>query len=269
MLRHRLQPGGPDLLQKHGLRLPETWEEVLLLARQGHVAVSLFPVDVLMHVYMFCDALGEPAFQDTERFSDRDTLRGALDCLRELAALCPPECLDRNPIGTAEFMTQTDEAAYCPFAYGYSNYSRAGYAPHFLKAGSLVRFGERPLRSTLGGAGLAVSARTKHRQACMDYAAFVACPEVQRGVYFQSGGQPGHRSAWTDEDVNAASGGFFQDTLNVLDESIVRPRYPGYMHFQDNAAPLVHRYVGGNASFDAVADDLDRFYRESRNAKRL
>lgn len=259
----------PDLLQKHELHLPEIWADVLQLARQGHVAVSLFPVDVLMHVYMFCDALGEPAFQDAETFADRNTLRGALDCLRELASLCPPECLERNPIATAEFMTQTDEAVYCPFAYGYSNYSRSGYAPHLLKAGGLVQFGDRRLRSTLGGAGLAVSARTKHRQACMDFAAFVASPEVQRGVYFQSGGQPGHRSAWLDDDVNTASSDFFRDTLTVLDESIVRPQYAGYMHFQDNVAPLAHRFVAGKASFDAIADDLDRIYRESRSGKHL
>ncbi len=254
-----------DLLQKHGLQLPETWEDVLGLARRGHVTVSLFPVDALMHVTMFCDALGEPAFQDPEKFAGRDTVRAALDCLRELASLCPPECLERNPIRTAEFMTHTDEAAYCPFAYGYSNYSRPGYAPHLLKAGGLVRFHGRRLRSTLGGAGLGVSAHTKHLRACMDYAAFTASPEVQRGVYFQSGGQPGHRSAWVDEAVNAVSNGFFQNTLSTLDEAIVRPQYPGYMHFQDHAALVVHRYVAGHASFGKTADDLDRLCRESRN----
>jgi multiple sugar transport system substrate-binding protein len=254
----------PDLLQKHGLRLPETWDDVLALARQGHVAVSLFPVDVLMNVYMFCDALGKPAFQDPEQFADRDTLRSALECLRELAALCPTECLDRNPIATAEFMTQTDEAVYCPFAYGYSNYSRPGYAPQLLKAGGLVRFNERRLRSTLGGAGLAVSARTQHQQACMEYTAFTASPDVQRGLYFQAGGQPGHRGAWEDEAVNEASNGFFKDTLSTLDEAIVRPRYPGYMRFQDNASPVVHRFVSGKASFGDVADELDRIHRQSR-----
>ena len=141
-----------DLLRLRGLELPRTWEDVLALARKGQVAVSLFPVDVLMHVYMFCEALGDPAFHGEESLAGTDTLRGALECLRELANLCPRECLGRNPIRTAEFMTQTDEAAYCPFAYGYSNYSRPGYAPKLLKAGGLVTFGGRRLRSTLGGA---------------------------------------------------------------------------------------------------------------------
>jgi hypothetical protein len=37
-------------------------------------------------------------------------------------------------------------------------------------------------------------------------------PDVQRGIYFAAGGQPGHRVAWLDEGVNAASSDFFRDT---------------------------------------------------------
>jgi len=41
-----------DLMRSRELELPRTWEDVLALTRHGHVTVSLFPVDVLMHVYM-------------------------------------------------------------------------------------------------------------------------------------------------------------------------------------------------------------------------
>ncbi len=227
------------------------------------MTVSLFPVDVLMHVYMFCTALGGPAFQGEDFLAETDILRGALESLRELAALCSPACLERNPIRTAEAMTQTDEAAYCPFAYGYSNYSRPGYAAKPLRAGGLVTLGGRRLRSTLGGAGLAVSARTRHARACMDYAAFTASPEVQGGLYFESGGQPGHRAAWLNEKVNAASGDFFRATLETLDEALLRPKYPGYMRFQDAASPVAHRYVAGQTGLAETVDALNRIYRES------
>jgi multiple sugar transport system substrate-binding protein len=49
----------------------------------------------------------------------------------------------------------------------------------------------------------------------------VADSEVQRTVYV-GGGQPGHRSAWTDEAVNAAAGGFFSNTLGTLDAALLR-----------------------------------------------
>ena len=179
-----------------------------------------------------------------------------------------PACLDRNPIRTAEWMSQTTDprAAYCPFAYGYSNYSRARYAPFLLKAGGLVTFQGKRLRSTLGGAGIAVSAKTKHPQACMDFALFTASPETQKGVYFQSGGQPGHRAAWTDDAVNAECHDFFRDTLQTLDESLLRPQFPGYMGFQDAATPVAHRCVKGDITPSDAAAEINRLYRQSLTA---
>lgn len=254
----------PDLMEKHQLALPETWEDVLELASRGFVTVSAFPIDVLMHSYTFCAALGHAPFS-RDRVAPDDVLAAALSELRRLVSLCDPACLDRNPIRTAEWMSQTGDAraAYCPFAYGYSNYSRPGYAPFPLKAGGLVAFNGTRLRSTLGGAGIAVSSRTKHPRACMDFARFTASPETQKGVYFQAGGQPGHRAAWTDDAVNAACNDFFRDTLQTLDESLMRPKFPGYMHFQDEATPVAHACVAGRITPDAAAREINQLYLKS------
>jgi len=255
----------PDLIEQHKLTLPKTWEETLELAGRGFVTVSAFPIDVLMQTYMFSAALGPKPFSDDDGIAPDEVLAQALTEIRRLAALCDPACLGRNPIRTAEWMSQADEprAAYCPFAYGYSNYSRPRYARHLLKAGGLVTFNGRRLRSTLGGAGIAVSAGTKHPRACMDYAQFTASAEVQRGVYFQAGGQPGHRAAWTDDAVNAASSNFFRDTLPTLDEAVLRPQYPGYMNFQDAATPVAHDCVAGKTKPAAAARELNRLCRAS------
>jgi multiple sugar transport system substrate-binding protein len=254
----------PDLMTERKLDLPKTWEDVLSLAKDGQVAVSLFPVDVLMHLYMFCEALGSPAFADENRLAPDDILAEALQQLKQLGAFCGPESFERNPILTAEHMTQTDDAAYCPFAYGYSNYSRPGYAPKLLKAGGLVHFGERPLRSTLGGAGLAVSSKSAHRAVAADYARFSAAPETQKGIYFEAGGQPGHRTAWTDARVNAASSDFFKDTLATHDEALLRPQYAGYVHFQDNASPVAHAAVANRMPIADAIIQLNAIYGQSR-----
>lgn len=258
----------PDLLEQHRLQLPETWEEVLELAQAGFVTVSAFPIDILMHVYTFCEALGQSPFQGSAGVADEDVVGAALEQLKHLVALCDPACLERNPIRTAEWMSHSHEAraAYCPFAYGYSNYSRRGYAPYRLKAGGLVTYRGKRLRSTLGGAGIAVSARTQHPQISTDFARFVACPETQRGLYFQSGGQPGHRAAWCDDDVNAASLNFFRDTLQTLDDSLQRPQFPGYMDFQDRATPVAHGCVRGDISVAEAAATINRLYREALTA---
>jgi len=253
----------PDLLQKHGLGLPKTWPDVLEMAKAGFVTVSAFPIDMLMHSYMFCEALGHTPFGADGKIAPEDILGAALEELRRLVALCDPACLERNPIRTAEWMSSVCDdrgSAYCPFAYGYSNYSRPGYARHLLKAGGLVEFGGKRLRSTLGGAGMAVSSKTKHPRQAMDYARFTASPEVQGGVYFQSGGQPGHRTAWTDQAVNTASSGFFENTLQTLDEALCRPKVPGYMAFQDAATPVAHDAVAGKKSVAEAAREITKLW---------
>jgi multiple sugar transport system substrate-binding protein len=255
----------PDLMETHGLTPPDSWDEVLELAGRGFVTVSAFPIDVLMHSYTFCAALGHEPF-DVDHVAPDEVLAAALTELRRLVERCDPACLDRNPIRTAEWMSHATDAraAYCPFAYGYSNYSRPRYAPFLLKAGGLVTFRGRRLRSTLGGAGIAVSSKTAQPRACMDFAKFTAAPETQKGVYFQSGGQPGHRAAWLDDAVNAASHDFFRDTLRTLDESLLRPQFPGYMAFQDDATPIAHAAVAGRLEASAAAEEINRIYRKFR-----
>jgi multiple sugar transport system substrate-binding protein len=253
-----------DLMERFGIQLPQTWSDVLVLAEEGFVTVAAYPVDVLMHVYMFCDALGGTPFANEDVLVPVEVLAAALADLQSFVAKCDRECSKRNPIRTAEWMSATDDrrAAYCPFAYGYSNYSRPGYARYPLTATGLVEYGGRRLRSTLGGAGLVVSSRTQHPRQCMDYARFVASPTIQQGLYFQAGGQPGYRGAWTNEVVNAASGDFFRRTLATLDEARLRGQFPGYMRFQDEATPIAHACVCGDTSPLDAARRLNRLYRD-------
>jgi multiple sugar transport system substrate-binding protein len=256
-----------DLLALAGHAPPETWDELLALARLGLVAVPAVKIDSLMHWYMLCIALGEEPFGGVERVVAAGIGTGALDLLRELLALCDPACLTRNPIRTYEALV-AGAAAYCPFGYGYSNYARAGYAAEMLCFGELVRYNGTRLRSTLGGTGLAISAACQHPALAARYAQLVASPACQRGMYVHSGGQPGHRTAWEDPGVNAVCGDFFRNTLQTLDEAFLRPRYAGYDHFQDTAAELVHAYLadGGNARH--VVEQIDAAYRDSRRVSR-
>lgn len=259
----------PDLMRKYGIDQPRTWPEVLELANAGFVTVAGFPVDVLMHSYTFCQALGAQPFTIPGQLAPDEVLAAALEQLRLLLSRCDPRCLGRNPIRTAEWMSQVPDdprACYCPFAYGYSNYSRPGFSRHVLKAGGLVELDGRRLCSTLGGAGLAVSNRTAHPRACMDYATFCAAADVQRGVYFQSGGQPGHRQAWLDPQVNAASSDFFRDTLATLDEALLRPQNPGYMRFQDVATSIAHEAAAGRRACTEAARSINQLAAASLSA---
>jgi multiple sugar transport system substrate-binding protein len=255
----------PDLLEVSDLPIPQTWEELLGLAKRGVVALPGLAVDCLMNFYMFCATLGEAPFRQEVRVVSREIGTEALLLLREIIALCSPQCFSWNPIAVYEAMAGGNTFAYCPFAYGYSNYSRGGYGRTLLLFGDIVclgRYGR--LRPTLGGTGLAVSALCTYREPAVDYARFVASPDCQRTLYFESGGQPAHRLAWLDPEVNRASHGFFQNTLEVLERSYLRPRYDGYIHFQIGAARAVQQYLGQGGNPEQVLQQLEELYLRSR-----
>lgn len=223
---------------------PGTWTELIDIAKRGLVAVPAIPIDSLMHFYMFCGALGEDPFTRPGHLVREEIAVQALRMLRELVSLCDPLCLERNPIRTWELLASNETIAYCPFGYGYSNYCRQGYADHVLKAGGLISLDNGvQCQSTLGGTGLAISSRCKEKVLAASYAQFVASPECQTTLYFDSGGQPGHRKAWLNLEVNRRSNNFFADTLSTLDAAYLRPRFEGYMHFQEQAGLIVHQYL--------------------------
>jgi multiple sugar transport system substrate-binding protein len=254
-----------DLMGSRGMRPPKRWSELLELARLRVVVVPGLAIDSLMSFYMLCIALGEMPFQRDSEVVSIDTGIRAAEMLRELLSHCDRKCLERNPIATWELMSSTDEAVYCPFAYGYSNYSRPRYARKQITFGGLVQVdGHGVCRSTLGGAGLSISKHVRARDVAADYVAFVASRETQTGIYFDAGGQPGHGAAWLDAEVNRRSCGFFENTLGALDTAYLRPRFDGYLWFQESAGTAVHNYLSDGGAVRGVIDKLNGLLQEAR-----
>jgi multiple sugar transport system substrate-binding protein len=252
-----------DLMATAGEAVPQTWEELLALARRGRVAFCGWPIDCLMYFYAFCVNEGEIPFgADKSRIVSEEVGVAALEAIKELAAACSPDGFQRNPIRTWEWLATQEREAYCPFAYSYSNYARAGFAGHRLKFGGLVSRNGRPLTSTLGGTGLAVSAQTEHAAAALAYARFVAVGETQAGVYTGGGGQPAHMQAWLNAETNWLTGNFFRDTLPVQESAYMRPRFDGYIDFQVKAPPHAAAAVRGEITPQEALHRLNTLYRE-------
>jgi multiple sugar transport system substrate-binding protein len=148
--------------------------------------------------------------------------------------------------------------------FGYSNYAQPGFRPNIIRFTGVPTIGGGESRGgILGGAGVAISAHTRYPEIAAAYAAYVASPDVQKGVYFDGGGQPGHRAAWLDDRVNAASSNFYQDTLAALDHAYLRPRYHGFMEAQERSGELVHHWLAEGGSAGALLDNLDALYQQS------
>jgi len=262
----------PDLLQRAGRKVPETWEEVLEIGRLGKLAMPAIPIDLLMNFYMFCIAHGSRPFQTPTEVIDGVTGRRALETMRELYSLVEEKMFRSNPIAVAEYMTSTDDHWYCPFAYGYSNYAREGYARHPLAYADLVYtmggHDRGRFRSTIGGTGLAISAHSREPQAALAFAEWVVSPSVQSTFYVQYGGQPGHRLAWVNEKANRLTNNFFYTLLPAMERGYMRPRYDGYLRFQDHAGDPIQKYLLQDMDMDAtdVLTAINRLYLQSQAA---
>jgi multiple sugar transport system substrate-binding protein len=252
-----------DLLIKNNISVPQTWESVLALAKMGRVAVPAIPIDLLMNFYTFCIAQGSEPFMDEQEIIDRETGKRAIETMKELYALTDKRMFQCNPIAVAELMSTTDDYWYCPFAYGYSNYSRAGYAKNLLKYTDVVSFKGKKLQTTIGGTGLAVSAYSPHRKEAIDFAAMIVSGECQRTLYIQHGGQPGHRSAWLDKEANQLTHDFFKNILLVMDNGYTRPRYNGYLYFQDHAGEPLQKCIREDGDPVAALNEMNRIYQQS------
>jgi multiple sugar transport system substrate-binding protein len=250
----------PDLLDRLGAGIPATWEDVFALAERVHgaVAAPLIAVDAACAFLALCEAARENRWP-----ASREAAAAAVATLERLTAVAHPASLGWNPPALLEHMASHDDIAYCPLAFGYANYTRPGFRSRQLRFAPAPQDADGVPRGTLGGAGVAVSAHARDLAAACALAAYTASGVIQRGVYFRGGGQPGHRSAWTSPEVNAAAPGFFAATLPSLDRATLRPRYDGFLAWQERAGLAIHRHLAGEGARQALLGDLERIYDET------
>ena len=254
----------PDLLEGAGATPPQTWDEVFELIDalpDQMVGMTLNPTHAYCCFLALCTSIGGRGFWDDSGISP-EVGRESLDFLRRLLPLVHERSTEMSPIRLLETMSRGDEVAYVPLTFGYSNYSRADFAPHLVRFTDIPRTHGEPVGGVLGGVGLVVSSSSRHKQEAVDFAAYAGSRDFQRGRYFESGGQPGHRAAWTDPHVNQQSNSFFEGTLRTLDFAYMRPRKPGYNAFQEQAGKIVHEFLRNGGAGNEVVRILNRLYTE-------
>ena len=246
--------------------IPHDFEEVIELAQTGTVIYAATPTYLLMDFYAMCATSGGSLFDESDPEHVVDSAHGeaVLEDMRRLATSCPGDIFSYNTIDLHEALATSDTAAYCPFVYGYVNYSRRGYAQHVLKAADVIDYRSHMLQGVLGGTGLAISSQSRHIDKAVAFAQYALSPEIQSTLYCDCGGQPGHRAAWLDEECNRTTLDFYKDTLKTLDNAYLRPRYSGYLTFQDNAGPIIRDYVRSGGDASATLKKLNALYISSR-----
>jgi multiple sugar transport system substrate-binding protein len=249
----------PDLMTKLGRPPPENWSELIAFGHNAakyrlSLAIGLHGVHSLMTFFSLCANLGSPCAVEAHKlFVERDVAVHAIALLGELLEFCPKHCLDWSSIELHQAMTQRDDLVFCPAVYCYATYAEADH--------------RRPLRfhnfpgplgcrgSTIGGAGLGISAECRSMEAAIAYAEFASSLPAQMD-FARNHGQPALTCVWKDDEINARFDGCFRATHNTIDESWIRPRYNGYLAFQAKAGNLIEKHLRGLSPANTLIDQL-------------
>ncbi|MGA7914560.1 MAG: extracellular solute-binding protein [Candidatus Acidiferrales bacterium] len=257
----------PDLLEQLSSRTPKTFDEVLSLGREARanhkfIIVPACPIDAISLFFSLTANTGHAIAENADPFVESSVAGEVLERLHALIAIAHPKSTDWNPIQVYDHMVAESDAVYCPWGYGYSNYSRRGNAVP-LKFTNPPAAGELGCAGTqLGGTGVAVSQFSSHRDEAAAYAKWLASPEHQRGTYVREGGQPASLSAWRDPGIDEAAGGFFSETLESLQTAYVRPRFDGFVRFFEAAGVEINRCLKNETSDAQLVGWLNKRFAE-------
>jgi len=225
-----------DIVTHFDLRLPQTREELFdfyqKLPKGLQVAWPLCATDIWCSFLSLCaqDAGADFIHKQT---IDQQVACKVLDELKRHLEFLHPQSINWNPIKTLDHMSTEADVVFSPYLFGYTNYARDGYAKR---------------------------ANSTHPDLALKYLEYVSSAEVQTGLFTQYGGQPGNLAAWQSRANNQLCGGFFDDTLTTMQQAYVRPNHPGWNHFQEHGAELIHHGVVANVTSKKIMSDLNQLY---------
>lgn len=255
----------PELMESHGWQAPRSLDEVLTLAAAARqkglwIGWPWVPTDAICTFLTLCASAGVGVSRDKTFFPGRADCVTVLDAMRRLAAAAHPASAGWNPIRCYDHMSSSDDVVYVPYAFGYTNYSRANRAKQ-LRFCDIPGLGTpSPAGAVLGGAGLGISSATRNPEAALDYARFLCSREYQSGPYVRNGGQPASLAAWLRAENDALTQGFFSGTRSTLERTYLRPTFDGYIPHFRVAGQLIVACLKDEAGLEETADRLRADY---------
>ncbi|MET9274313.1 extracellular solute-binding protein [Kribbella sp. NPDC003557] len=231
---------------------PKSWSDVLQLSEPVVLCVA-GPHAGLMLLGLAGDRAGETLL-------DRQRAVAALELLRAVWRRSDQTAAGLDPIGVHELLV-AGEADCCPLVYSYAYYGQTlswSAAPRLFDA-------DGPGNGTLGGTGLAVTPRayskvlavTKYVRGLLDVKTQVELAAV--------GGQSATAAVWESPDVDQAWNGHYSATLETVRASYVRPRFDGWIGFQDELAERVRELLGNDDDLGAAVDRIEDDFKKVRH----
>ncbi|TDO52492.1 multiple sugar transport system substrate-binding protein [Kribbella sp. VKM Ac-2527] len=242
----------PDLLTGP---VPTTWSDILrmsgvLLCVAGpHAGLSL---------------LGLAGDRSRTGLLDRNRSIEAIRLLRAIWRRSDHEAAELDPIAIHELLAISNELVCCPLVYSYAYYGTASgdRKPLAWSAAPRLRVDDDLAASTLGGTGLAVTRRAYDRVlAVTKYARGLLDVGTQLDVVSPVGGQSATAAVWSSGLVDEAWNGHYSATLSTLESAYIRPRFDGWIAFQDELSERVRELLGSDGDPAVAVDRIEADYR--------
>jgi len=162
-----------------------------------------------------------------------------LELLRELMRLVSRESLRWNPLD-ALLALADGRVDSVPMTFGYAHFDLRG-----VGFGGVPAFdADTPARGVVGGAGMAVSARTEHPELALQFARYCSSAATQRDWWPNGGGQGAHRAAW---DHLAAQHPVYRDTREAMEGAVLRPRSEHFHTEQVRLGSAIQAWLHGGS----------------------
>lgn len=244
-----------DLLRSVSDDVPTSWEDVIRLGEKTtsggpRVLIAAHGHHALLTVFSLAANLGSQ-WRENEPI-DRDVLAEAIDLFfRALYVSDWKASLASQAIHVHDLLHETDDYSYSPAAYGYATYGEGarglafGPFPGPNGAGGTI----------LGGAGVGISAASAKKVEAARFVRDLTLAESQLR-FVEHSGQPARVEAWDDESADRRMNGFFSQTRSTMEDSVIRPRFAGYVETETRLAHLLHRGLGGAISRRALVEEL-------------
>jgi len=244
--------------------LPNSWNDLIDLAKENRVIWPLKPVHAISSFYSIYNNIAEEFNPNDKNYIQKELGVQTLLMMKQISKYLLDECFTMDPIKTAETLSETEDFFYSPYTYGFSNYSRKAYRKNIISYGNVIDLSNKgPSGTHLGGTGIAISKKSKHKDLALEYSFWIAGSDCQQTTFYTSGGQPGNSDAWKNYNINLETNNFFKNTRSTLDKAWVRPRHNGYIKFQDESGNIINEYLQSNMSEAKVIDKLTSKYAES------
>jgi multiple sugar transport system substrate-binding protein len=250
----------PDLLTGPP---PVTWSDVLELAeRNGTVLCVAGP-----HAGLTLLAMAGDRSHTTLLVHDRAV--AALDLLRAIWRRSDQQAATLDPIGVHELLATSNDLTCCPLVYSYAVYGQGGDSRRRLGWAAAPRLAADDPQpgSTLGGTGLAVTPRAYGKVlAVTNYVRALLDTATQLNIVSAVGGQPATTAVWASAAVDASWNGHYSATRGTLESAYVRPRFDGWIAFQDELSERVREFLCGDSDPAVAVARIEADYRVGRQS---